>query len=65
MKAEEFTRIRKALRLNQSELGRELDFTQQYVSELERGLRPIQRTTELALRYLESLSQNGQEQKRE
>ena len=40
MNADEFIRIRKSLGLNQSELGRELDFTQPYVSEIERGLRP-------------------------
>lgn len=52
MTGEELRAIRKSLGLNQTNFGKELDFTQTYVGQLERGERPINRRTELAAHYL-------------
>ncbi len=56
MTREEFRRIRKRLRMTQVELGEFLGVSSRFVSMLEGGHSPIERRTELAMRYLVVIS---------
>lgn len=52
MTPQELKDARQRLGLTQAELGRVLGFSTVYVMLLERGKKPIQPTTELAVKYL-------------
>lgn len=53
MQGSELRAIRKELGLTLAQLAGELDMSETYVGQMERGQKPIERRTELAARYLE------------
>lgn len=52
MQGEELRALRKEMDLGQAALGAALGLTQQYIGMMERDQKPIERRTELAVRYL-------------
>jgi len=54
---QEFKEIREKLGLSQEKLAHELGLTVCHINRLENGKRKIQKTTELAMRFLETKNQ--------
>lgn len=52
MQGEELRSIRKELGWTIADLAKQLDMSETYVGQMERGQKPIERRTELAARYL-------------
>ncbi len=52
MQPDELRAARKALGLSQAELGLELGLTGEFIGMMERGVKAIERRTDLAMRYL-------------
>lgn len=52
MQADDLKALRRNLGMTQAELAAELGLSMNFVSMMERGEKPIERRTELAVRYL-------------
>jgi len=52
----ELIKIRRTLNLTQTKLGDEIGLTKTMISYMENGHKPISRTTELAVKYLELIT---------
>jgi transcriptional regulator with XRE-family HTH domain len=59
MTREQFRTIRKDLRMTQVELAEFLGVSSRFISMLEAGHSPIERRTELSMRYLLLIRQSG------
>lgn len=59
MQPEQLKAIRKALGLTQAELAEQLGLSMNFVSMMERGDKPIEPRTELAMRYLDACGIEG------
>jgi DNA-binding XRE family transcriptional regulator len=64
MTGEELRRVRKRLGMTQIELAEAIGMQKNSVAMIERGLRPVMKTTELAVRYLLVMSKNRRKGKR-
>jgi len=59
MQADELRDLRKALGLSQQELADTIGMSRKAISEMERAAAPIERRTELSMRYLALQAEQG------
>ena len=52
MTPSQLIKIRRELGMTQKQLGKELGFTRQHITEMENGHRTITKTTEMAIKWL-------------
>jgi len=64
MTGEQLRQARKRLGMTQSELAEAIGMQKNSIAMIERGLRPVMKTTELSVRYLLVMSKNRRKGKR-